>query len=140
MSELNDLIAELKNGEWSGEPDFQAKLDRIQKLATPPADPLMMVRLAIQSGVVDDHLQSINGMTRRRQELLAQERISTLAEDDVVLINDTVRPALLAGARVRIIGFEKDKVKGRLLDYRSTKWREGMQITLPRTLIGEKVG
>lgn len=92
--------------------------------------------LAIRSGQLDDHLDSIDRWRRLRIEAKAIERVSTLAIGDKIRISYTVRPQLLAGALCTVSGFEGDKVCVILEHTQSQKWRAGNSITLPRTLVG----
>ena len=109
-------------------------------MAAPSFDP-RFVEVGIASGVLDAELDNIESALQRRRAFLASEKIASLTVGDVFAISDSVRPKLLAGSYLRVVEFVGiDKVKGEILHYTgSQKWRQGMRITVPKSLIGRKI-
>lgn len=96
-----------------------------------------LVELAIAAGMVDDRLEMVQSALDRRKAYIASEKLANLSVGDRIHIAGSVRPALLGGASCDVIGFEgTDKVKVKLLYSYSSKWRAGMTVTLPKSLIG----
>lgn len=114
--------------------------DRVADEAAKPKIKLdgNLARTIIQSGIADDDLPLIQQSIRHRQEVIGAMRLNDLNPGDQFFISHDVRPRLLAGVRVEVVAFEGDKVKGIIKSWTgSPKWREGSQITLPKTLIGD---
>lgn len=95
-----------------------------------------LVLMAIQSGRFDDDIERIVDQLSRRRAAVGAMKASELTEGDRLTIADTVRPKLLAGIACEFVGYEGRNLKVKLLQWASPKWREGMVITLPPTLIG----
>lgn len=97
-------------------------------------------RTLLRGGHFDSDLEMIQSLIQRRREVLGAEKLQDLLPGDVFRVDGRVRPKLLSGARIQVTDFVgDDKVKGILLDYCSSKWRVGAVVTLPKTLIGEKI-
>lgn len=96
-----------------------------------------IIELAIKSGMADHLLDEIKSAVARREGLLASERLNALSIGQRITISDSVRPKLLAGCPCEVTGFQGESVKVTLLATRSDKWRLGMTVTLPKSLIGE---
>lgn len=104
----------------------------------PKFDP-QMIRIAIASGVCDDHLESLIESMRMRQRSLDLAKIALLGPGTKFYISARVRPQALAGARVEFTGMDGDKINGILLDKRGNthKWNAGSKITLFPSHVGE---
>lgn len=96
-----------------------------------------VIELGIKCGMVDHMLPQIQSALDRRKGLLASERLNALEIGQRITVSDSVRPKLLAGCPCEVLGFEGESVKVKLLATRSDKWRLGMTVTLPKSLIGE---
>lgn len=111
-------------------------------MTEPNVDPLTTVRLIIQTGIADDNLDEIIGMIRRRKDLLAAEKVATLAEGDEIYLVDEIKPKLLAHAKCRIKAFlPNGKIEVTLLEDRGAerRWRYGNTVTIFRSHVGERV-
>lgn len=96
------------------------------------------IRIGISSGSYDEMLTEIESLVRRRNAVLASQKVASLSIGQRIYISESVRPKLLAGAACEVIDFEgTDKVKVRLLVTRSDRWREGNIFTLGKTLVGD---
>lgn len=94
--------------------------------------------LAIQTGIWDEYLESIQNALSLRRRQVAIDKAAGVLPGDVISISDRVRPKLLAGKRFRVNKLEGDKVHGVLLDdTSSSKWRRGGSCWIAFSLIGE---
>lgn len=91
----------------------------------------------IRLGNVDEALDHLERAIRSRKDVLAQQRVAALKVGDVIRINDSVTPKMLAGARCLVLGFDGHaKVNVALVDQISSKWYAGLKTTLPKSLVG----
>lgn len=85
-------------------------------------------------------LDRIESAVRQRRELIATRNFVGLRMGDKFLISNRVKPKLLAGKVVKVVGWgDNDKVIVELLDDVNQKWRAGNEISLTKGLIGPRI-
>jgi len=94
---------------------------------------------AITAGEFDDHLDLIVAAIHARRRIIGQQKVAGIQPGDVVTIANTVKPALLAGARLRVTSCTGMRLVGTLMDRRGTgrRWQVNSTVRLPLSLIGE---
>lgn len=88
----------------------------------------------ILSGQLDNSLDYITEVIRRRKEILSVSTFYELKIGDTVIFNSHVRPQYMQGVRARIIDKKQKKVVVELID-QAAIGRFGKRITTPVNII-----
>ena len=100
-----------------------------------PADKMKIIRALIRRGDLDDYLPSITAEIYARKLDLAEEKAAQVEIGNIIILT-SIKPKMLEGARVRVLGFEGNLIRCELLTGRSAKWYRGAIIRIRRTHVG----